>query len=67
MTYLSNWEKHLLSTLLNRYESGDFNCGASLGEMQSVSCAKSDDYTISPKCNTCKYRKRFLKLIEKVS
>ena len=46
MTFLTQWEKVLLSSLLERYESGDFNCGASFSEMKSVNCIKAEDEDI---------------------
>ena len=68
MTFLTQWEKVLLSSLLERYESGDFNCGASFSEMKSVNCIKAEDEDIhlNLPCKSCKFRKRFLKLKYKV-
>jgi hypothetical protein len=65
MSYLTKWEKNLVSSLLERYESGNFNCGADVEEMKSVCCAKAidtGDTHLDLPCNGCKFRKRFLKL-----
>ena len=69
MSYLTQWEKILLSSLLDRYESGDFNCGANNSEMKSVGCVKAldtGDIYLDLPCNKCKFRKRFLKLKNKL-
>ena len=66
MSYLSKWEKELLSTLLNGYHIGDFNCGANEDEMKSVKCPKNDTYIVNPPCYGCKFRERFLRLERKL-
>jgi hypothetical protein len=66
MTYLSQWEKDLLSTLLGGYHTGDFNCGANSEEMKKVGCPKDDEHIINPPCDGCKFRKRFLNLERKL-
>lgn len=62
---MTEWEKSLVLSLLSRYESGDFNCGADISEMKLVGCCKAldtgDTYLNLP-CDECKFRKRFLKL-----
>jgi len=66
MTFLSRWERELLLALVESYESGDFNCGADDDEMKAAKCEKVSGYIINPHCDECKFRKRFLKLKEKV-
>ena len=69
MTFLSAWEAELLSTLLGAYEQSDFNCGAKYSEQKSVHCAKAEDDNIhlDLPCDSCKYGKRFLKLVNKIN
>jgi hypothetical protein len=66
MTFLSLWERERLSVLVDGYEEGDFNCGASEDEMKLANCTKIGGYIVNPPCDGCKFRKRFLKLKEKV-
>ena len=68
MTYLSKWERSLLSSVMSAYQSADFNCGANDDEMESVSCPKfmSNDIHLDIPCRTCKYYKRFEKMMEKI-
>jgi len=64
MGYLTPWEKSLLHSLLDRYEAGDFNCGATTDEMVKACCKKADnsgDTYLDLPCGKCEFRKRFLK------
>lgn len=66
MSFLSKWEKDLLSTLVMQYESGDFNCGANDDEKVLSSCPKDDEHIICPDCSKCRFKKRFETLKKKV-
>jgi len=69
MTYLSQWERVLLSSVMSAYQSADFNCGASDDEMKSVKCLKfgNNDIHLNMSCRTCKYYKRFERMMSKIS
>ncbi len=69
MSYLSQWERRLLSSIMSAYQSADFNCGANDEEMVEVKCPKygNDDIHLDIPCFKCKYLKRFEKLLSKVS
>jgi hypothetical protein len=69
MPLFTQWEITLLSNLLSRYEESDFNCGATEKEQKNAKCPKvgNDDIHLNLPCGPCKYRKRFVKLCDKVN
>lgn len=66
MSFLSMWEKDLLSILIMQYESGDFNCGANDDEKKLVHCPKDNEHIICLDCTKCRFKKRFENLKRKV-